>query len=166
MSDYTSSPEYLIISYFWNRLTSSGVLSASDYYSEIVGANLMPFLPLQQQPETNSEFGDKTFFVYEVFTNPVGTEPWMRRGELTLYCYDNDFNKIMEVRELILDELGRLQSSAADVNDYVDNQEITFKTVSVDSAAVDKVSFDDDGRQAGEFVVAFEYVRETSLRII
>ena len=163
MTDYAKSPEYLIIKYLWSRLTDSGVLSASDYYSEIVGDNLMPFIPLQQQPETNAEFGEATFFVYEVYTNPTGTDFFHKSGELTLFCFDNDFNKIVEVRNLIEDELGRKQSSAADVNNHANLQSITLKTISVDSTAIDKVAFDDDGRQAGEFVISFTYTRQSTL---
>lgn len=163
MTDYSKSPEYLIIKYLWSRLVSSGVLSASDYYSEIVGDNLMPFIPLQQQAETNAEFGEATFFVYETYTNPTGTDFFNKSGELTLFCFDNDFNKIVEVRNLIEDELGRKQSSAADVNTHANLQSITLKTISVESTAIDKVSFDDDGRQAGEFIISFTYTRESSL---
>lgn len=163
MTDYSSSPEYMIIKYLWSRLVSSGVLVESDYYSEILGANLMPFLPLQQQAETNAEFGDATFFVYETYTNPTGPDFFNKSGEITLFCFDNDFNKIVEVRNLIEDELGRKQSSAVDINTFNSAQSIVIKTVSLESTAIDKVAFDDDGRQAGEFVISFSYTRESSL---
>jgi hypothetical protein len=163
MSDYSIAPEYLIIKYIWSKIVEVDVLDANDYYVELMGTNIMPFLPLQQQPETNLEFADKTFFVYESYSMPTEAAFWLRNGELTLFCYDNDFNKIVEVRNFLLDYLGRKQSSAADVNDFSNTQSVTFKTIDVPATSIDKAAFDDDGRQAGEFVISFEYVINSSL---
>ncbi len=97
MTDYTISPAYEIINYAWSKLKSAGVLDESDYYSESLNQTVMPFLPVQEQPEFNLDLGQNTFFVYEYIVKPTDADFWRKSGQVIMYAYDNDFNKLAEI---------------------------------------------------------------------
>lgn len=159
MTDYTISPAYEIINFLWTRLKASGVLNESDYFSESLGQTVMPILPVQQQPELMLDLGENTVFVYEYIKKPNNADFWYKYGQVIIYAYDNDFNKLAEIVEFIDDEFGRRDGSAAAVNSNLLSTKFDFKTVSLGSTSIDRESYDDNGRMSAEIIIDFEYTR-------
>ncbi len=159
MTDYTISPAYEIINYAWTKLKSAGVLDVSNYYSESLNQTIMPFLPVQEQPEVNLDLGENTFFVYEYVVRPTDADFWRKSGQVIMYAYDNDFNKLAEIVEFFSDEFNRFDGTAADVNRGLLSSKFAFLTVTLGSATVDRTAYDDDGRMSAEIIIDFEFTR-------
>lgn len=159
MTDYTISPAYEIINYAWTKLKSAGVLDVSNYYSESLNQTIMPFLPVQEQPEVNLDLGENTFFVYEYIVRPTDADFWRKSGQVIMYAYDNDFNKLAEIVEFFSDEFNRFDGTAADVNRGLLSNKFAFLTVTLGSATVDRTAYNDDGRMSAEIIIDFEFTR-------
>lgn len=159
MTDYKISPAYEVINYAWTKLKSAGVLDDSDYYSESLGQTVMPFLPVQEQPEVNLDLGKNTFFVYEYIVKPTDTDFWRKSGQVIMYAYDNDFNKLAEIVEFFSDEFNRFDGTAADINRGLLSDKFNFLSVTLGSATADRTAYEDDGRMGAEIVIDFIFTR-------
>ena len=51
--------------YFWQKLKDADIFTASDYYSDNVGQEIVPIIPVQQSPELNQFLSGKKHIVYD-----------------------------------------------------------------------------------------------------
>lgn len=161
MTDYTISPVYEIVKFAWARLQAGGVLDADDYFAETFGTNIIPFVPVQEQPEMNLPFGDRAFIVYDYLATPRNdTDYWIKAGQVVFYAFCPDFNKLVEIVTLLEDEFGRHDDTARDINAGITEQVFNFKHVYLSMASIDRAASDDNGRLTAEIVIDFEYTRD------
>lgn len=104
--------------YLWQKLKDADIFTASDYYSDSIGDEIVPIIPVQQSPELNHFLSGKKHIVYD----KIGTsyeENWMVCCEQILFTiYSTDFAEINEIRNFMMDEFRRMDESARDINRY------------------------------------------------
>jgi hypothetical protein len=106
-----------------DELYSNGILRADNY------TNTSPVIPIQQIPEAfdNREWADigipadAPFIVWDiVIPGGYDTDFWNCREEIMFWIYDYDVDRVMEIKEFLIDLFGRADLSATDINDFDD----------------------------------------------
>jgi hypothetical protein len=104
--------------YFWQKLKDANIFTASDYYSDNVGQEIVPLIPVQQSPELNQFLSGKKHIVYD----KIGIsyeDLWAICNEQILFTiYSTDVSEINEIRNFMLDLFRRVDESARDVNHW------------------------------------------------
>ena len=130
MVNYKADAMYDIRKHFWDNLKSSGILDESEYYSDNIGEEVVPIIPVQQLAEMNQFLSGKPHIVYD----KVGLsyeDNWVICCEQILFTiYSTDFSQIAEIRNLMMDLYRRMDESGRDVNFY-DGISNTFKFYSI-----------------------------------
>lgn len=164
VSDYTKSPVYKVLSWLIDELYSNDILRESNY------TDAPPIIPIQQVPESNdnqtfADIGlpeDAPFIVYDiVVSGNYGTDFWNRSEEVSLWAYDYDIEKLFEIKEFLIDLLGRYDLSATDINDFDDGESV-FRfhffdiMTGLPTDEIDQIV----GRYGINLVITYEYSRE------
>lgn len=114
--NYKLDAMFDIRKHLWDNLKNSNILDESDYYSDNIGENLIPIVPVQQLPEMNQFLSGKTHIVYD----KVGLsyeDNWMICCEQILFkIYSTDFSEIVAIRNLMMDLYRRMDDSGRDIN--------------------------------------------------
>lgn len=115
-TDYKLDASIEIRKYLWDQILTIGLLEAEDYWSDNLGENIIPILPVQQAPEMNQFLSGKTHLVYD----KVGMsyeDNWMICCEQILFTiYSTDVSEINQIRNFMTDLFRRMDESAKDVN--------------------------------------------------
>jgi hypothetical protein len=118
MTDYNIDAMYEIRKHLWSELILNNVFNESDYYSDNIGKEIIPIIPVQQQPELNQFLSGKKHIVYD----KIGLsyeENWAICCEQILFTiYSTDVSEINEIRNLMTDLFRRMDESARDANAY------------------------------------------------
>jgi hypothetical protein len=114
--NYKLDAMYDIRQHLWENLVSNQILDNLDYYSDNIGEEIVPIIPVQQLAEMNQFLSGKTHIVYD----KVGIsyeDNWAICCEQILFTiYSTDFGQIAEIRNLMMDLYRRMDESARDVN--------------------------------------------------
>lgn len=107
---------YDLRAHLWQELTSAGLFEGSEYYSDNIGEELIPIIPVQQLPEMNQFLNGKTHIVYD----KIGLsyeENWVVCCEQILFTiYSTDISEIAQIRNMMTDVYRRMDESANDLN--------------------------------------------------
>ena len=104
--------------HLWNELTSKEIFDPQDYYSDNIGQEIIPIIPVQQQPELNQFLSGKKHIVYDKIGMSY-EENWVICCEQILFTiYSTQVDEINEIRNLMVDTFRRMDESAKDVNSY------------------------------------------------
>jgi hypothetical protein len=118
MTDYKADIMIDLRKYLWNQLTSNSIFTATDYYSDNIGQEIVPIIPVQQSPEMNQFLSGKKHIVYD----KIGLsyeDNWAICCEQILFTiYSTDVSEINEIRNLMTDLFRRMDDSARDANAY------------------------------------------------
>jgi len=118
VTDYKADIMIDLRKYLWNQLTSNSIFTATDYYSDNIGQEIVPIIPVQQSPEMNQFLSGKKHIVYD----KIGLsyeDNWAICCEQILFTiYSTDVSEINEIRNLMTDLFRRMDDSARDANAY------------------------------------------------
>jgi len=118
MTDYKADIMIDLRKYLWNQLTANSIFTATDYYSDNIGQEIVPIIPVQQSPEMNQFLSGKKHIVYD----KIGLsyeDNWAICCEQILFTiYSTDVSEINEIRNLMTDLFRRMDDSARDANAY------------------------------------------------
>lgn len=158
-TQYKRTAAYDVINYLWARLTATGVLDETDYFIEEFGTEVVPIIPVQNQPEFANILGELPYLVYEYILKPSFTDNIFTAEEsliFTIYCPDQ--GRIMEIFRVIseafraLDESAkRLQASPTTSGKYF------FNWTTVDGFELSGESDSESGRGTGEAVITYSF---------
>lgn len=160
MVNYKADAMYDIRKHFWDNLKSSGILDESEYYSDNIGEEVVPIIPVQQLAEMNQFLSGKPHIVYD----KVGLsyeDNWVICCEQILFTiYSTDFSQIAEIRNLMMDLYRRMDESGRDVNFY-DGISNTFKFYSIFVADISPTSPSEElaGFLASDVILEVKYSR-------
>jgi len=114
MTDVVVSPAYVLRDYAWAVLKASDptVWNASKYGGQV------PIIPLNDDPDLSEYPGPR--IIYEFSETDRGVTMYRGRGNMTFAVRDNDFRRMGKTINTLAEAFGRLDESAADVNDYID----------------------------------------------
>ena len=118
MTDYKADVMIDLRKFLWSQLKSNNIFTDTDYYSDNIGQEIVPIIPVQQSPEMNQFLSGKKHIVYD----KIGLsyeENWAICCEQILFTiYSTDVSEINEIRNLMTDLFRRMDDSARDANDY------------------------------------------------
>lgn len=118
MTDYKADIMIDLRKYLWSQLKSNSIFTATDYYSDNIGQEIVPIIPVQQSSEINQFLSGKKHIVYD----KIGLsyeDNWAICCEQILFTiYSTDVSEINEIRNLMTDLFRRMDDSARDANVY------------------------------------------------
>ena len=115
-TDYKLDASIEIRKYLWDQILTIGILEAEDYYSDNLGSEIVPIIPVQQSPEMNQFLSGKTHIVYDKIGMSY-EENWAICCEQILFTiYSTDVSEINQLRNFMTDLFRRMDDSAKDLN--------------------------------------------------
>jgi hypothetical protein len=131
MADYTKLPIVLINNYLWGL--ASGSVSGQPAVSSAVWNTSIyaykPFYPINENlaPESTT----MPYVLYDFMFRPPDGTLWPINKERAIYSIVGDIPQIFYVKNFIFDALRKFDKSASDVNDYINDSDIRFKSIHV-----------------------------------
>ena len=117
-TNYKLDISFEIRKFLWDRLVAYKMFDLDDYYSDHLNDTIVPFIPVQQQPELNQFLSGKKHIIYDT----VGSSPednWMVSCDQILFTiYAVSVTDIIEIRNLMTDLFRRMDESARDINAF------------------------------------------------
>ncbi len=122
MTDYKADVMIDLRKYLWSELKANDIFVDTDYYSDNIGQEIVPIIPVQQSPEMNQFLSGKKHIVYD----KIGLsyeENWAICCEQILFTiYSTDVSEINEIRNLMTDLFRRsVRRSKQNENNLGDN---------------------------------------------
>jgi hypothetical protein len=152
---------YEIRKHLWQELILNKIFNDSDYYSDNIGKEIIPIIPVQQQPELNQFLSGKKHIVYD----KIGLsyeENWMICCEKILFTiYATDFSEINQIRNLMLDVFRRMDDSAKDLNASKSTTKIKFFNTMVVEISPTEPSQELQGFLSADVILEVKYARIT-----
>ena len=159
MSSYRRMAAFDVISYFWNELTSTGILDSTDYYVDEFEDEIIPIIPVQDLPQTRNYLGNKTYMVYEILNLPTDEGRYfLKQEQLVITVFSPSFSKLVEICTLAEDCLNRLASTGHDITKYK-NSEFTFHCFNTEYEIAGETD-SEGGRISADINVIYEYTRD------
>lgn len=115
-NDYKYDVMYDLRKHLWQSLKDIDILEPQEYYSDNLGEELVPIIPVQQMPEMNQFLSGKTHIVYDKIGMSY-EDNWVICCEQILYSiYSTDISEIAQIRNLMVDLYRRMDDSATEIN--------------------------------------------------
>lgn len=161
MTDYNIDAMYEVRKHLWNELKDNNLFDPHDYYSDNINMEIIPIIPVQQQPELNHFLSGKKHIVYD----KVGLsyeENWMICCEKLLFTiYATDVSEINAIRNLMLDVFRRMDDSARDINSAITTDKLKFFNTMVAEISPTEASQELQGFMSADVVLEVKYARIT-----
>ena len=104
--------------YLWQKLKDADIFTGSNYYSDNIGDEIVPIIPVQQAAELNQFLSGKKHIVYDKIGMSY-EDLWAICCEQILFTvYSTDISDINEIRNFMTDLFRRVDESAKDVNNW------------------------------------------------
>jgi hypothetical protein len=159
--DYTIDAMYEIRKHLWEELKTHKLFKASDYYIDSSGIEIIPIIPVQQQPELNQFLSGKSHIVYDK-TGLSYEDNWMICCEKLLFTiYSTDVSEINAIRNLMLDVFRRMDDSAKELNKSRDTDKIIFFNTLVLEITPTEPSQELQGFLSTDVMLEVKYARTT-----
>lgn len=162
-TNYKLDPMFDIRKHLWKNLTDSGILTATDYYSDNINETIVPIIPVQQLPEMNQFLSGKTHIVYD----KIGLsyeDNWLICCEQVLFkIYSTDFSEIVAIRNLMMDLYRRMDESGRDINYYMPaSNKFKYYSIFVADISATEAAEELAGFLAAEVVLEVKYSRHVN----
>jgi hypothetical protein len=163
MADYTKTAISDVIGILWKELKDNGALVESDY-PIVGGKRLMPIFPTQEDETKNLISNPEApYLVYDFDTMSYDVEWVICKERLTFKIYAPDFDKVIEIMNIMLDLFRRFDESAANVNTYVKSVNPTspfrYKYFSLTEANSPDPADELAGRLEADISIVYAYTR-------
>lgn len=146
--------------FLWNQLKDYEIFDSQEYYSDNLGEEIVPILPVQQAAEMNQFLSGKKHIVYDKI-GMSSEDNWAISCEQILFTiYSTDVTDINEIRNFMTDEFRRMDESAGDVRDsgLVSNK-IKFHSIFVADISPTSPSQEIQGFLSADVVLEIKYSR-------
>jgi hypothetical protein len=159
--DYNIDAMYEIRRHLWEELVLSKLVKSSDYYIENTGSEIIPIIPVQQQPEMNQFLSGKTHIVYDK-VGMTYEDNWLICCEKLLFTiYSTDVSEINAIRNLMLDVFRRMDDSARDLNASRNTDKIIFHNTMIIETTPTEPSQELQGFLSTDVMLEVKYSRIT-----
>ena len=159
--DYKIDAMFELRKFLWNELKEAGIFDASDYYSDNLGTEIIPIIPIQQSPEIDQFLNGKKHIVYD----KIGLsyeENWLICCEKVLFTiYSTDVTDIYEIRNLMVDLFRRMDESAMDINDANRATKLKFYSIHIVETSPIEPSMELKGFMSTDVILEVKYSRTT-----
>lgn len=167
VDDYNLTGVHQVNKWLWSKLKT--MLPADFVAYTTVGSateSLVPIIPSQQLPTFTDIAGGAPFMIYNYSLNP-GDEPYMTVDDVGYIIYDNNEARLRRIHNLMVQLLKRMDWTAADINEYLDElatvskpNEFDFKFVKVTGAPGPQPFETEGGRQASMIMATIVYTHD------
>lgn len=150
--------------YLWAKLKAAEIFNEDDYWSDVVGENIVPIIPVQQVPEMNQFLSGRDHIIYDKIGVSYDTL-WLICNEQILFTlYSTDISKINEFKNFMIDEFRRMDESAKDVNIFpgFDSAHFKFHSIYVDDISPTEPSEELQGFYSTDVILEVKYSRTTN----
>jgi hypothetical protein len=162
--DYKVDCIFELRKFLWNELKANSIFDPNDYYSDTINMEVVPIIPVQQQPEMNQFLSGKKHIVYD----KIGLsyeENWMICCEKILFTlYSTDITEIYEIRNLMVDLFRRMDESAKDVNLGTNAPKLIFHSIHIVETSPIEPSTELKGFLSTDVILEVKYSRTTDGR--
>lgn len=158
--DYKADMMQDLRKYLWSELKANGMFEQTDYYSDNIGHEIIPIIPVQQSPEMNQFLSGKKHIVYD----KIGLsyeDNWAICCEQVLFTiYSTDVSEINEIRNLMTDLFRRMDDSARDTNSYSGiSKKFKFFSIFIADISPTAPSQDIAGFLSADVILEVKYAR-------
>ncbi len=159
--DYKIDAMFELRKFLWTQLKLAGLFDQEDYYSDNLGSEIIPIIPVQQLPEMDQFLSGKKHIVYD----KIGLsyeENWLICCEKVLFTiYSTDITEIYEIRNLMTDLFRRMDESAKDVNSLKTTNKLIFHNVMIVETTPIEPSLELQGFLSTDVILEVKYSRVT-----
>jgi hypothetical protein len=159
--DYKIDAMFELRKFLWAQLKLTGMFNQNDYYSDNLGAEIIPIVPVQQLPEMDQFLNGKKHIVYD----KIGLsyeENWLICCEKVLFTiYSTDVTEIYEMRNLMTDLFRRMDESAKDVNSSKTSNNLIFYSIHITETSPIEPSQELQGFLSADVILEVKYSRVT-----
>jgi hypothetical protein len=148
--------------FLWSQLLNYEIFDASDYYSDNIGKEIIPIIPVQQSAELNQFLSGKKHIVYDKIGMSY-EDNWLICCEQVLFTiYSTDISEINEIRNFMIDEFRRMDESARDVrNSDMVSDLFKFHSIFVADISPTSPSEEIQGFLSSDVILEIKYSRIT-----
>lgn len=158
-ADYKIDAMFELRKFLWKELKLAGMFNQNDYYSDNLGADIIPIIPVQQLPEMDQFLNGKKHIVYDKI-GLTYEENWMICCEKVLFTiYSTDITEIYEMRNLLVDLFRRMDDSARDVNASRETDKLIFHSIYVSETTPIDPSTELQGFLSTDVILEVKYSR-------
>jgi hypothetical protein len=159
--DYKIDSVFEIRKFLWNELKENNIFDANDYYSDNIGLEIIPIIPVQQQPEMNQFLSGKKHIVYDKIGMSY-EDIWLICCEKILFTvYSTEITDIYEIRNLMTDLFRRMDDSARDINRFKDEPKLKFHSINMMEISPISPSDELQGFLSADIILEVKYSRIT-----
>lgn len=159
--DYKIDSVFEIRKFLWNELKVNNIFDANDYYSDNIGLEIVPIIPVQQQPEMNQFLSGKKHIVYDKIGISYD-DIWLLCTEKILFTvYSTEITDIYEIRNLMTDLFRRMDDSARDINSFKDESKLKFHSINMLEISPVSPSEELQGFLSADIILEVKYSRIT-----
>ena len=160
-ADYKIDAMFELRKFLWTQLKLTGLFDPDDYYSDNLGSEIIPIIPVQQLPEMDQFLNGKKHIIYD----KIGLsyeENWLICCEKVLFTiYSTDITEIYEIRNLMTDLFRRMDESAKDVNSLKTTNKLIFHNVMIVETTPIEPSLELQGFLSTDVILEVKYSRVT-----
>ena len=147
--------------FLWTQLKLTGLFDPDDYYSDNLGSEIVPIIPVQQLPEMDQFLNGKKHIIYDKIGMSY-EENWLICCEKVLFTiYSTDITEIYEIRNLMTDLFRRMDESAKDVNSLKTTNKLIFHSVHITETSPIEPSLELQGFLSADVILEVKYSRVT-----
>lgn len=163
VADYKLDAMLELRKYLWRELYTREIFDKDDYWSDNLGENITPIIPVQQAAEMNQFLSGKKHIVYDKIGMSY-EDNWLICCEQVLFTiYATDISDITQIRNYMIDEFRRMDESAKDINQWVDlSNKFKFHTIWVADISPISPSEELQGFFSAEVILEIKYSRITN----
>lgn len=159
--DYKIDAMFELRKFLWRQLKDYDIFDQEDYYSDNLGSEIIPIMPVQQLPEMDQFLNGKKHIVYDKIGMSY-EENWLICCEKVLFTlYSTDITEIYEMRNLIVDLFRRMDESAKDVNSSRETDKLIFHSIHVIETSPIDPSTEIQGFMSADVILEVKYSRVT-----
>lgn len=160
MTNYADSAISKVRDFLWSNLVNDEILNPNDYIADGFLKPIVPIIPTQQVPELNNLIGNQTYIVYDFDISSYSDQWWICEETALFSIISNDFSKIIEIINYMVDLFRRLDDVGKEINASLPSgTKFKFYYVSLDSATSPSPYMEEGGRQIGQVGIRYEYSR-------
>jgi hypothetical protein len=160
-ADYKIDAMFELRKFLWAQLKLAGLFDPDDYYSDNLGSEIVPIIPVQQLPEMDQFLNGKKHIVYDKIGMSY-EENWLICCEKVLFTiYSTDITEIYEIRNLMTDLFRRMDESAKDVNSLKSTNKLIFHSIHITETSPIDPSLELQGFLSSDVILEVKYSRVT-----
>jgi len=160
-ADYKIDAIFELRKFLWTQLKLTGLFDPDDYYSDNLGSEIVPIIPVQQLPEMDQFLNGKKHIVYDKIGMSY-EENWLICCEKVLFTiYSTDITEIYEIRNLMTDLFRRMDESAKDVNSLKTTNKLIFHSIHITETSPIDPSLELQGFLSSDVILEVKYSRVT-----